>query len=43
VDGSGYKAPDPPTALPAEVLAAKTGMVDQADDARSAPEGNILS
>ena len=41
VDGSGYIGPDPPTAPPA-VLSAKAGMIDQSDDGRSAPSGNIL-
>jgi hypothetical protein len=41
VDGSGYMGPDPPTAPPS-VLVAKAGMIDQSDDGRSAPSGNIL-
>jgi len=41
VDGSGYIGPDPPTD-PLAVLAPKAGMIDQSDDGRSAPLGNIL-
>ena len=38
VDGSGYMGPDPPT----DPLAVLAGMIDQSDDGRSAPSGNIL-
>ena len=41
VDGSGHMGPDPPTA-PLAALAPKASMIDQPDDGRSAPSGNIL-